>query len=209
LAIPVLLILAVLWAAVLVPPVLRSRSETRRKGSVGDTSFRFGPNSGRSRRSGGSRAGRSLHAVPAPQLGPTRSPDGGSAENGARRAARSGSRLIASGASAPTSRAQKRRRNVLIILGGTALATLLLGLVLGSPLLWLAQATADVLLVVYLVLLVYMTRRGSLDAMQNDFDTWPPAARETSQPVAHPRVPPRRELAPLAADSSLPRVATK
>jgi hypothetical protein len=209
LAIPVLLILAVLWAAVLVPPVLRSRSESRRKGPVGDSSFRFGPDGGRhSRRSAGSRAGRSLHAVPAPQLGPTRSRDAGRAGNGAHRAAR-GSRPIASGASAPTSRAQKRRRNVLFILGGTAIATLLLGLVLGSPLLWLAHATADLLLVVYVVLLVYMTRRGSLDALQNDFDTWPPAPRATTQPVAHPRVPPRRELAPLAADSSLPRVAAK
>ena len=34
-AIPVLLILAVLWAAVLVPPVLRSRTESRR-GGIGD-----------------------------------------------------------------------------------------------------------------------------------------------------------------------------
>jgi hypothetical protein len=209
LAIPVLLILAVLWAAVLVPPVLRSRSESSRRGPVGDSSFRFSLDGRRSRRSVGSRAGRSLHAVPALQLGSTRSREGGSAENGARRAARSGSRLIASGASAPTSRAQKRRRNVLIVLGSTAIATLLLGLVLGSPVLWLAHATADVLLVVYLVLLAYMTRRGSLDALQNDFDTWPPAARDTTQPVAHPRVPPRRELAPLAADSSLPRVAAK
>ena len=67
---------------------------------------------------------------------------------------------------------------------------------------------ADVLLVVYIVLLAYMTRRGSLDALQNDFDTWPPAPRATTEPVAHPSVPPRRELAPLAADS-LPRVAAK
>ena len=40
-AIPVLLILAVLWAAVLVPPVLRSRSESRR-GGVGDYTSRLG-----------------------------------------------------------------------------------------------------------------------------------------------------------------------
>jgi hypothetical protein len=209
LAIPVLLILAVLWAAVLVPPVLRSRSESRRKGPVGDPTLPFGSNGGRrARRSVGSRAGRSLHAVPAPQLGATRPRDAGSSENGARGVAR-GSRLIASGASAPTSRAQKRRRNVLFILGGTAIATLLLGLVIGNPLLWLAQATADILLVVYVVLVVYMTHQGSLDALQNDFDTWPPAPRATTQPVAHPSVPPRRELAPLAADPSLPRVAAK
>src|ERR671918_271374 len=129
-AIPVLLLLAGLWAAVLVPPVLRSRSESRRKGPVGDSSLRFSSHGGRrSRRSSGSRAGRSLHAVPAP----TRSRDAGRAENGARRVAR-GSRLIASG---------------------------------------------------------------------------PPAPRATIRQVAHPRVPPRRELAPLAADSSLPRVAAE
>jgi len=41
LAIPVLLILAVLWAAVLVPPVLRSRKESRR-GGVDDLHSRLG-----------------------------------------------------------------------------------------------------------------------------------------------------------------------
>lgn len=41
-AIPVLVILAVLWAVVLVPPLLRSRSEARRSDSVGDFTYRLG-----------------------------------------------------------------------------------------------------------------------------------------------------------------------
>jgi hypothetical protein len=201
LAIPVLLILAVLWAAVLVPPVLRSRSESRRRGTVGDYSFNFGPNGRRrSRRSGGTRAGRSLHAVPAPLLG--RRANGGRAVGG--------SRPIASGASAPMSRAQKRRRNVLFTLGCTAIATLLLALVVGSPFIWIVNVMADLALVVYVLLLVLVARRGSLDAFQNDINTWPPAPRVTTEPVDHPTVPPRRELAPLsAADSSLPRAAVR
>lgn len=198
-AIPVLLILAVLWAAVLVPPVLRSRSESRRRGTVGDYSFNFSPDSRRrSRRSAGTSAGRSLHAVP--QLG--RRANGGRAGGG--------SSPIASGASAPMSRAQKRRRNVLFTLGCTAIATLLLALVVGSPFIWIANAMADLALVVYVILLALVARRGSLDAFQNDIDTWPPAPRVTTEPVDHPTVPPRRELAPLsAADSSLPRAAVR
>jgi hypothetical protein len=42
LAILVLVILAVLWAVVLVPPLLRSRSEARRSDSVGDFNYRLG-----------------------------------------------------------------------------------------------------------------------------------------------------------------------
>jgi hypothetical protein len=59
LAIPVLLILAVLWAAVLVPPVLRSRSESRRRDSIGEFTSQLDALSGRRARSRGS-----LHAVP-------------------------------------------------------------------------------------------------------------------------------------------------
>jgi hypothetical protein len=108
------------------------------------------------------------------------------------------------------SRAQKRRRNVLVTLGCTAIATLLLALVVGSPFIWIANVVADLALVVYLILLVLVARRGSLDAFQNDIDTWPPAPRVTIEPVDHPTVPPRPELAPLsAADSSLPHAAVR
>jgi hypothetical protein len=106
-------------------------------------------------------------------------------------------------------RAQRRRRDILIILGGAAIASLLLVLVLGGPILWVVQGVADLMLCAYVVLLVQSTRRSSLTALQTDIDTWPPARRSTG-PVAHPRVPPRPELAPLSpADSSLPRAAAR
>jgi hypothetical protein len=105
--------------------------------------------------------------------------------------------------------AQKRRRNVLIILAGGAIASLLVGLVLGSPIPWIVHVLADVLLVVYVVMLVQYKKRGSLAALQNDIDTWPPASRSTG-PLAHPRVPPRPELAPVSPEgSSQSRAAAK
>lgn len=108
-------------------------------------------------------------------------------------------------------RAQKRRRDVLIILGGSAIATLLLVLVLGNPALWIVQVLIDLLLVAYVVLLIQLKRRGALTAMQRSIDTWPTPRRST-RPVAlaHPRVPPRPELAPLEPDASpLPRTAAR
>lgn len=192
-AIPVLLILAVLWAAVLVPPVLRSRSESRR-GDMADFTFRLDALTGSrsSRRSNGSNPGRSLHAVPDFRFAPARSEDvEGRPRNGTRRSA-----------------AQRRRRNVLMILGGAVVASLLLVLVLGSPILWMAQVLADLMLAIYLFLLILMRRR-SLAAFQMDLDTWPPAPRSTA-PVAHPGVPQRPELAPLSrAASSLRRTAAR
>jgi hypothetical protein len=204
LAIPVLLILAVLWAAVLVPPVLRSRSESRRRGSVGDFAPPLNAPSGKR-----ARPGRSLDAVPAPRLGSIRPPGPAGHPSRGPRSRRAGSRPIASGAAAPMTPAQRRRRNVLIILAGGAIASLLVGLVLGSPIPWIVHVLADVLLVVYVVMLVQYKKRGSLAALQNDIDTWPPASRSTG-PLAHPRVPPRPKLAPVSPEgSSQSRAAAK
>jgi hypothetical protein len=108
-------------------------------------------------------------------------------------------------------RAQKRRRDVLIILGCVAIATLLVGLVLGNPLFWVVHGVIDLMLVAYLLLLIRLTRRGALTAFQKGIDTWPTPRRSTPPvSLAHPRVPPRPELAPLSpADSSLPRAAAR
>jgi Flp pilus assembly protein TadB len=191
LAIPVLLILAVLWAAVLVPPVLRSRSESR-GGDMADFTARLGSVTGSrsSRRSNGSngrRSSRSLHAVPEFRFAPARS-EGveGRPAKGTRRSA-----------------GQRRRRNVLMILGSTVIVSLLLVLVLGSPILWMAQVLADLMLAIY-VSLLFLMRRRSLAAFQMDLDTWPPAPRSTG-PVTHPGVPPRPELAPLSPAAWAPR----
>jgi hypothetical protein len=212
LAIPVLLILAVLWAAVLVPPVLRSRSESRRRGLVGD--FGSGPGSiaGRhsSSRSKGKAAGRSLYAVPA--LRPDSARPGGPAGHPARgpRVDRRVNRLIASGAPAPLSPAQRRRRRVLITLASAAMATLLLALVVGSSLVWFVHALIDAMLVVFVLLLIRLKHR-SLASFQKSMDAWPTPPRGTrAVSVDHPPVPPRPDLAPLTPDRpSLRRAAAR
>jgi hypothetical protein len=104
---------------------------------------------------------------------------------------------------------QKRRRNVLMVLGGAAIASLLTVLVVGNPILWIVQVLADVLLVAYVLMLIHFNRQGLLAALQDDLDTWPPASRPV-RPLAHPKVPPRPELAPLSPeDSSAPRAAAR
>ena len=202
-AIPVLLILAVLWAAVLVPPVLRSRTESRR-GGIGDLHPRLGRLTNRPAgpRSTGSRGSRApLRPVP-PLTAPTRSRAvGGRSVPGQR--ALAGAGALSSQAMTP---AQKRRRNVLVILIGGAVLSLGLALLV-SPMLWIAQGIADVLLAVYLYLLV-LHRRGSLASTVDD-DFWGSRPASPPRPVAlaHPRVSARPELAPLPGASKPRRSA--
>ena len=154
-AIPVLLILAVLWAAVLVPPVLRSRSESRR-GGVGDLHTRLGAlNHSRSpARSMGARGARApLRSVP--PLHAARSRAAGRTSRGPRRVPGADEAALPSRAMTP---AQKRRRNVLVVLIGGVIVSLGLA-VLVNPMLWIAQGIADVLLAVYLYLLVLPASR--------------------------------------------------
>jgi hypothetical protein len=103
--------------------------------------------------------------------------------------------------------AQKRRRNVLVILIGGAIVSLGLA-VLVNPMLWIVQGVADVLLAVYLYLLV-LRRRGSL-ASHGDADFWGSGPASSPRPVAlaHPRVPARPELAPPPGASKPRRSAT-
>jgi len=93
--------------------------------------------------------------------------------------------------SSAMSPAQKRRRFVLVILIGGAILSLGLA-VLVSPMLWIAQGIADVLLVVYLYLLVRLKRRGSLASTVDD-DFWGSRPASPPRPAAltHPRVPAR------------------
>jgi hypothetical protein len=202
LAIPVLLILAVLWAAVLVPPVLRSRSESRR-GGIGDLHSRLGALNHRRSPAGskGARGGRApLRSVP-----PVQSARSRAAGPTARRP-----RPVPGAAAAlpfgTMTPAQKRRRNVLVILVGVAIVSLGLA-VLVNPMLWIVQGIADVLLAVYLYLLV-MRRRGAL-ASHGDADFWGsgPASPPRAVALAHPRPPARPELAPLPGASKPRRSA--
>ena len=197
-AIPVLLILAVLWAAVLVPPVLRSRSESRR-GGIGDLHSRLGMLT--NRRVGPEPTGPRDTRVPLRPVPPLQAPTRSRGQGGrTARAARPAPRGSAGGRSSRAmTPAQKRRRDILVILIGGAIVSLGLA-VLVSPILWIAQVVADVLLAVYLYLLVLM-KRGSL-ASEGDEDFWSgPASPPRAVALGHPRVPPRPELAPLPGAS--------
>jgi hypothetical protein len=135
LAIPVLLILAVLWAAVLVPPLFKARTERRHGDSIGDFTYKLGVIG----RTGGFTPTRPALPMPVP-LG-----------------AAPGAPRTAIGPQVPVmTPAQRRRRDVLIGLLGAVTVTLLLAVLTRSTAVWALQLLADALLVTYVVLLVRM-----------------------------------------------------
>jgi hypothetical protein len=148
LAIAVLLILAVLWAAVLVPPVLRNRSEGRRGSAFGGMSFKLGGSNPLASRPLGGRASGPYRpgAIPvrSTRVGPPR-PNGALGAPG--------------GGMTP---AQKRRRDVLTILLCAAVLTLLLALFTRSLPLWGLHVLADLMLGGYVYLLLQLKQRGSV-----------------------------------------------
>lgn len=140
-AIPVIVILGLLWAAVLVPPLFKARSERRGHNSIGD----FTSSLGVIGRTGGRVTSRAVPPIPQLPSGRGHAPLGG-VTNGA----------------APTtglpvsSAAQRRRRDVLLTLGVVVAVTFVAALLTGSMAVWAAQILADILVVTYVVLLVRM-----------------------------------------------------
>ena len=130
---PVLIILAVLWAVVLVPPLLRSRRSQRSADSIVDFNYKLdmlGHMNGRRRR-----------RAPAAPL-PARVPAATAA-------------LAPVPYAGPTTAAQRsarRRRAVLQVLGGSLVATLFLAIGAHSLAFWLLQIVVDVLAAAYLAL---------------------------------------------------------
>ena len=130
----VLFILAVIWAAVLLPPYLQNRSESRPADSI--SSFQrqlsvlerravvVNPSFQRS-----AATGRSLQSDLSPAMRLSRI------------------------------EAKKRRRDVLFTLAGAAGVTFLMALILGGPV-WGLQLLCDVLLAGYVVLLVQLQQRA-------------------------------------------------
>jgi hypothetical protein len=156
LAIPVLLILAVLWAAVLIPPLFRGRLERRHGDSIGDFNFRLSTIG----KMGGYAPNRREPPVVFRTPGASVRPIG-----------------PALGRPTGPSRAQRRRRDVLLGLAGAVGASVLLALATGMLLVWVVQILADVLLGAYLVLLVRMHSVGH-DRQRKLRFLPPPAAPE-------------------------------
>lgn len=154
----VLLVLAGIWAAVLIPPLVRARAEGRPGDSV--VNFRrqlsvlrrTGPHAGRA---GGAEHWYRSHTAAAP-LAPVPTPLRSSRSNVmvAPRAYSAGARM-ASPAATARSRTIRRRRDVLSALIVAVLATLVLGLIPAFRVMLMAHVVADVLLVAYVGLLVH------------------------------------------------------
>jgi hypothetical protein len=122
----VLVILAVLWAVVLVPPLLRART-VRTADSIDDFHYRLGV----------------LHRTQGMPAGPTAPPSAGptaAAVPSARPAPR------------PATGAAKRRRDVVTVLLGVVAATFLVASATGSTFVWGVQVAADALLMAYVAL---------------------------------------------------------
>lgn len=163
----VLLVLAGIWAVVLIPPAVRARAEGRPGDSISNfrrqltVLRRTGPNraalNGRASLNGGGRAAGGDHwyrhpsATPLmPVHGPVRGSRGATATS--TRAAAPGARTAVA---ASRSRTIRRRRDVLSALIVAVLGTLILGLLPAFHVLLMANIVADVLLVAYVGLLVH------------------------------------------------------
>jgi hypothetical protein len=154
LAIPVLVVLAVLWGAFFLWPILSGRSSGRRSDSIGDFSYRLGVIG----KTGGHRGRRRAPQPPAipvampPAIPPARplGAPGSPAVHG-----------MALARPASMSRSQRRRRDILVVLGVGVLSSLLLAVFAGNPLFWAVQLFMDILLVAYLGLLVRMKQTAN------------------------------------------------
>jgi hypothetical protein len=148
LAILVILVLAVLWAAVLVPPILRSRAESGAAGGISDFF-------GRMREGLGHRAHGGDPMMPAlqPIMGPV-SPMGGSPGYSS---APLGPVQVPGGMTP----AQRRRRDVLVGLLGAVGITLVMALFSSGIAFWVLHLLADAMLAGYVYLLLQLKARAS------------------------------------------------
>ena len=127
-AILVLLVLAALWAAVLIPPVVRARNGRAAGGTLRGSSYRLDV----LRPASGSTTGSRRPQFP----GFSRAGPGGMTQS------------------------QRRRRDILVGLGGAAVVTFLLAVFTGVTAIWLLHLLADVLLAGYVVLLLQIKKRA-------------------------------------------------
>ena len=130
----VLLILAVIWAAVLLPPYLQNRSESRPADSISSFQRQLSVLERRS-------------VVVNPALQRSVAPNHSYAGS------------IALSPRVARSEAKKRRRDVLFTLAGAAGVTLLMAVALGGPV-WGLHLACDLLLGAYVVLLAQAQQRA-------------------------------------------------
>ena len=130
----VLIILVLIWAAVLLPPYLQNRSESRPADSISSFQKQLSVLERRSNTiGGGNHSVRSIGSAPG---------------------------YSAAALRMSRSEAKKRRRDVLFTLAAAAAITLPLAFMLGGSV-WMLQLLCDVLLAGYVVLLVQSTQRAT------------------------------------------------
>ena len=150
----VLLVLAAVWAAVLIPPALRRRTEGRPSDSISHfrrqlaVLRRTGP---RSSRVGANDHWSRPYAPPPPQLASVSHLHTARAR---RSGAVTGPANGHSRASIAHTRTLRRRRDVFTILLAVAAGTLVLGLLPPLRVLWMVHLIVDVLLIAYVALLI-------------------------------------------------------
>jgi hypothetical protein len=143
----VLFILAVIWAAVLLPPYLQNRSESRPADSISSFQRQL---SVLQRRSGTASPQGSLSSGPSPR---------------AARAAGISRSLSPEPFRMTRAAARKRRRDVLFTLVAAALLTFPLAVIMGGPV-WGLQVLCDLLLVAYVLLLIQSQQRAAEQEMK-------------------------------------------
>jgi nitrate reductase NapE component len=146
----VLVILALIWAAVLVPPYLQNRRETRPGDSI--ASFRNQLNVLERTTPGSSRSNLSRLDV-----GRYDAPSYNARSNVAQLAGRSSA---PSPAALRRAEARRRRRDVFVFLLGAVGVTFILAVAMGGPV-WMLHLAVDVVFVAYVGLLVSMQAQTS------------------------------------------------
>lgn len=157
----VLVVLAIIWVAVLVPPALRARAEGRPGDSI--SAFhrqltvlrRAGPHGGRSSAPDWTRARGSGSRTAAPASSVTSlTARRAQASRRAPAYAPRGRAMAPAAVSTAHSRTLRRRRDVFTALVGAAAVTLLLGLVPAFRVFLLVHLAVDVLLAAYVTMLI-------------------------------------------------------
>jgi hypothetical protein len=138
----VLFILAVIWAAVLLPPYLQNRSESRPADSISSFQHQL---SVLQRRAGTGTSPGHLATGPSPRA--------------ARAAGVSQSTAVQPFRMTRTA-ARKRRRDVLFTLGAAVLLTFPLAVIMGGPV-WGLQVLCDLLFAAYVLLLIQSQQRAA------------------------------------------------